>query len=298
MNPSSVSVASVPFRDVPITVVGGGFAFVEAPSFDRNGVLFFSEVRTGTVWRLEVDKPDSHATVFHRVASEWCNGTAFHRDGRLFLCDVAAACIWTLDPDGKATLFADRTEDGRRLNGPNDCVFDRNGVLYFTDPFGSSLEKPIGQVCRAFSDGRIERLDSGLAFPNGLALTAAEDALIVDVSRTRMLHRYAIAPDGTVGPREDFCHLPEDGGGPDGMALAADGRLLVTHVGAGCLDVVSPDGRVLERIPTGGPRLSNCAFRGRSLYCTVTQSADPPYGGAIHRLDVDVTGHPLFGEIA
>ncbi len=286
---------SVPTRNVPITVVADGFAFVEAPSFDRNGVLFFSEVRTGTVWRLEVERPGTEATVFHRVASGWCNGTAFHRDGRMFLCDVGAACIWILSPDGNATLFVDRTEDGTRLRGPNDCVSDRNGVLYFTDPLGSTIDDPVGQVCRAFPDGRVERLDSGLAFPNGLALTATEDALVID-ARSRQLYRYTISPDGRVGPRETFGHMPDEGGGGDGMALAADGRFFVTHVGAGTLDVFSPEGQLLERIPAGGPRLSNCAFRCDSLYCTVTQADAAAPNGAIHRLDVGTRGHPLFGD--
>ena len=137
----------IPWRDVAARTVAAGFGFVEAPSFDRDCVLFFSEVRAGTVHRLRVGgakaaggRPSSaQAEVFHRVASGWCNGTAFHRDGRLFLCDVGAGCIWTLTPDGAAALFVDRcTDDGQLLRGPNDLVFDRSGTLYFTDPRGSS----------------------------------------------------------------------------------------------------------------------------------------------------------------
>ena len=299
----------IPWRDVAARTVAAGFGFVEAPSFDRDGVLFFSEVRAGTVHRLWVGgakaagghpsdmQPSSAQTeVFHRVASGWCNGTAFHRDGRLFLCDVGAGCIWTLMPDGAAALFVDRcTDDGQPLRGPNDLVFDRSGTLYFTDPRGSSLEEPVGAVYRAWPDGRVERLDSGLAFPNGLALTPDETALIVAETRTQRLHRFAIAKDGSVGPRELFCQLPEDGTGPDGMALAADGRLFVTHVGTGCLDVVSPDGQVLERIPAGGARLSNCAFHEGALYCTVTQTGEGNTG-EIRRLELSVKGHSLFSH--
>ena len=288
--------AAAPWREVAQRTIAGGFGFVEAPSFDRDGNLYFSEVRAGIVHRVDVRRPDPRAEVFHRVESGWCNGTAFHRDGRLFLCDVGAACIWVLTPDGRASLFVDRvTADGERLRGPNDCVLDRKGVLYFTDPRGSTLDEPVGQVCRAFPDGRVERLDSGLAFPNGLALTRDEDALLVNVSRTRMLHRYALRRDGSVGPREDFCALPDDGGGPDGMAVAEDGRLFVTHVGTGCLDVVSPEGQLLERIPAGGERLSNCAFWEDGLYCTVTQAGDGRTG-EIRRLDVGVRGHTLFSH--
>jgi gluconolactonase len=288
----------IPWREVPAQTVAKGFGFVEAPSFTPEGVLFFSEVRAGVVHRLDVGqggaRAEGRAQTFHRVESGWCNGTAFHQDGRLFLCDVGAGCIWTLSPEGEATLFADRcTTNGQHLRGPNDLVFDRNGILYFTDPRGSSLEEPVGDVYRAYPDGRVERLDSGLAFPNGLALTPDESALIVAETRTQKLHRYAIGADGKVGPRELFCQLPQDGVGPDGMALAEDGRFFVTDVGIGCLDIVSPDGRVLERIPAGGARLSNCAFLGDALYCTVTQTVDG-LTGEVRRLEVGVKGHPLF----
>ncbi|MBI3973433.1 MAG: SMP-30/gluconolactonase/LRE family protein [Chloroflexi bacterium] len=286
-------VQPIPWVEVPIQVLATGFGFLEAPSFDRRGVLYFSEVRAGRVHRLDVRPPGTAPALFHQVASDWCNGTAFHRDGRLFLCDVGAGAIWSLSPDGKATVFADRcTQDGARLRGPNDLVFGRDGRLYFTDPRDSSLEQPIGAVYRATPDGAVERLAGGFAFPNGLALTPDEHALIVAETRTRRLYRFEIRADGSVGPRELFCQLPEDGGGPDGMALAADGSLYVCHIGAGCIDVVSPDGRVTRRIPTGGDRPSNCAFHGAALYATVTQ-AD---AGAIHRLDVGVPGHRLFGE--
>src|SRR5690349_11055636 len=162
---------SAPWREVAMTVVATGFKYIEAPSFARDGSLYFSEVRTGTVYHLG-ENPEGPGSVtarpFHHTPSNWCNGTAFHRDGRLFLCDVGAACFWALAPDGQATQVFDRYEDGLRLRGPNDCLFDRHGVLYFTDPLGSTLEERVGHVGRAFPDGHVERIATGIAFSNGL----------------------------------------------------------------------------------------------------------------------------------
>jgi gluconolactonase len=281
-----------PIREVPYTVEASGFRYLEAPSFAPNGTLHFSEVRTGWVHRLPPNSRGRTAP-FHHLASDWCNGSAFHRDGRLFLCDVGAACFWTLTPDGEAAKLFDHYDDGLPLRGPNDCLFDRNGVLYFTDPLGSTLQEPVGHVGRWFPDGRVERIATGIAFSNGLALTPDERALIVAESRTRRLLRFAIGPDGSVGPAELFCRLPEDPGGPDGMALAADGTLYVCHVGGGCIDVVAPDGRLVDRIATGGDRPSNCAFRDGALYVTVTHQDV----GAIHRFDLGVAHYPLYGEL-
>ncbi|MGH2369137.1 MAG: SMP-30/gluconolactonase/LRE family protein, partial [Chloroflexota bacterium] len=182
MDNASRGERQAPLRTVPVELLATGFGFVEAPSFDRQGVLHFSEVRPGRVHRLDAA---GNVSLFHQAASDWCNGTAFHRDGRLFLCDVGAATIVALAPDGRATMVADRcTDDGARLRGPNDLVFDRGGALYFTDPQGSSLETPIGAVYRLTPDGRVQRVATGLAFPNGLALTEDETALLVAETRT------------------------------------------------------------------------------------------------------------------
>ena len=44
---------------------------------------------------------------------------------------------------------------GKALNGANDLVFDAHGVLYFSDPWRSSRENPVGGFYRAFPDGRL-----------------------------------------------------------------------------------------------------------------------------------------------
>ena len=97
-------------------------------------------------------------------------------------------------------------------------MFDSNGVLYFSDPWRSSDENPTGGFYRLFSDGGLEQIDDGLAFPNGVALSADGAAVyLAETYRNRIL-RYPIEPDGTLGAREDFAFLP-GGEGPDGMAF-------------------------------------------------------------------------------
>jgi len=85
---------------------------------------------------------------------------------------------------------------------------------------------------------------------------------------------FDIQRDGAVTNRRDFGRL-EAGGGGDGMAIDAAGRLYVTS--AAGVQVLDPEGRYLGLIPT--PRSSiSVAFSGsdkRSLYIVGSGALDP-----------------------
>ena len=151
--------------------------------------------------------------------------------------------------------------EGRPLNGANDLVIDRNGVIYFSDPWRSSAENPIGGFYRYFPDGRLEQIDTGLAFPNGVALNANESAVyLAETYKTRIL-RYEIRADGSLGRRESAGQTG-DPPGPDGMAFDAEGNLCCAHHDGGRVDIFAPDGERIGEIPIPGAGVTNCAFGG------------------------------------
>jgi gluconolactonase len=83
------------------------------------------------------------------------------------------------------------------------------------------------------------------------------------------------------------------------MKLAADGRLFVTGVSSGGIDVLAPDGEALDFIATGGAPL-NCVFDGEDLLVTdfgewspeAEQGRSP--GGRLLRVPAGTAGQPLF----
>jgi len=63
-----------------------------------------------------------------------------------------------------------------------------------------------------------------------------------------------------LGIPEIFCRFADFY--PDGIAFDAEGNLLVTFCGGGTLAVVSPTGRIVGSITTGGKGCTNCVFGG------------------------------------
>ena len=271
----------------PLSVLISGYDSPEGPAFDQDGNLYFVNWLSSAIVRLT---PGGMASEFFNTGGIPA-GLAFHRDGSLYVADEGDEIHGVLRvANGQVTILVNDFE-GQPLNGANDLVFDRNGVLYFSDPWRSSAENPIGGFYRLFPDGRLERIDHGLAFPNGVALSADGGAVyLAETYRNRIL-RYSIGADGAVGAREDFAFLP-GWEGPDGMAFDEAGNLYVAHFGGGKVAVFNQSGEMIEVIPVPGAKVTNVAFGGadrRMLVITEVETA------SIYQTRVGVPGLRLFG---
>ena len=130
--------------------------------------------------------------------------------------------VFQLDRSGKVLREWGRV--GRyKLRNPNFSVFDREGNLYFSD--SGSWNSLDGFLFVLRPNGRIEQLLDGLAFPNGLSLSADDRTLFV-VQTTQDNVLAVPVSNGVAGePRvyADGLHNI-----PDGAALDAEGNLYVT----------------------------------------------------------------------
>jgi gluconolactonase len=269
----------------PVEVLIGGYDSPEGPAFDRVGNLFFVNWLSSSIVRMT---PDGSATEFFNTGGIPA-GLAFHPDGSLYVADEGDDIhgVLRIAPDGDASILVN-TYQGKPLNGANDLVFDQNGVLYFSDPWGTSADNPTGGFYRLFPDGTLEQLDSGLAFPNGLALTADGSAVILAETYRNRLLRYQIRADGSVGPREHWADTPIPPG-PDGMAFDANGDLYVAHYGSGTVDVFDPTGRLVERISVPGEKPTNVAFAPDGTTLVITDVAT----ASLYRVRLSVAGQRL-----
>ncbi len=200
-------------------------------------------------------------------------GTAAGGDGLLFLCDNKHKAILRRSPKGELDVLADRFED-KPLRSLNDLTFDLRGNLYWTDPVGSSLKKPLGHVFRLRPNGRVDKYVTGLAFPNGLDVDPLGKFLYVVETLTKKILRYALKGDGPGGKPETVYDLGGNGG--DGCAFDAEGNLWVADshrpkTKHGRVAVITPEGKLLGTLDAPVHSLTNVTFGGLAhdeIFCT------------------------------
>ena len=302
MYPLSAGVPSTVFSRVPdkfrrlvrtawADANGGGDpvdCFLEGPSFDRAGNLYVVDIPFGRVFRVS---PGGDWTLVTEYDG-WPNGLKIHRDGRIFITDYKRGVV-LLDPDsGKITPLLE-TVRSESFKGVNDLVFAANGDLYFTDQGQTGLHDPTGRVYRYTSAGRLERLVDTVPSPNGIVLNLRETQVYVGVTRGNAVWRLPLFDDGGVSKVGLFIQLSGGLAGPDGMALDAEGGLIVAQPG---MTVWRFDrvGRPTHHVePQGECFVTNVAFggpSGTSLFMTDSGS------GRILQAEMPVAGKPMFSH--
>jgi gluconolactonase len=286
-------------------------ALLEGPAFDPSGNLFFSDIFNNRLYKL---RPDGALSVF-REDSGRTNGNAFDARGRLVSCEGAEQGpggrrrIVRTDPaTGKVEVLTDRYR-GKRYNSPNDLCIDAEGRIWFTDPFygddRSALEMDAEAVYRIDPDGKVTRVLShpDIERPNGIAITPDGSTLYVVDSHSRpggnrKVWAFTVGDDGLLSHRRLVFDFGKGRGG-DGLRLDERGNLWVaagimfprhsgetTDVPPG-IYVMTPEGKLLGRIPIPEDLCTNLAFGGperKTLFVTA--------GKSIYKVPLEVAGAP------
>ncbi len=261
----------------------------EGPLWDaKTQSLLFSDIPRNVIMRWHADKGVSRylersgytgAAPFTGY-EPGSNGLTFDPQGRLTLCQHGDRRISRREADGTMIPLAVAFE-GKKLNSPNDLVFDSQGNLYFTDPpFGlpkqfddPGKELPFNAVFRVAKDGAISAVATDLEAPNGLGFSPDYKTLYVANARASspIWKAYAVRADGSLDKGRVFADsaaLYKKGDGvPDGLKVDVHGNVFAT--GPGGVLVYSPEGTLLGRILTGVPT-ANVAFGedGATLFIT------------------------------
>ncbi|MBX6312339.1 MAG: SMP-30/gluconolactonase/LRE family protein [Isosphaeraceae bacterium] len=317
--PSDLSKAPPPaglLAPQAVPVVAARVSFLEGPAVDAEGNLFFSDLIGNRILKMT---PDGAVSTF-RTDSGRTNGNTFDAQGRLISCEGAEQgpggrrrIVRTDLKTGEVTVLTDRYE-GKRYNSPNDVCVDTKGRIWFTDPFygddRSALELDAEAVYRIDPDGRVTRVVSQpqIERPNGITITPDARTLYVIDSHSRpggnrKVWAFSVSEDGRLGDQRLVFDFGRGRGG-DGMRLDEHGNLWVAagimlprnagetaDVPPG-IYVVSPQGKLLGRIPIPEDVITNLAFGGpqrKTLYVTA--------GKAIFRVPLAVSGYALYPRL-
>ena len=262
-------------------------SFLEGPTFDRAGNLYVTDIPYGRIFRI------TPALEWQLVVQYegWPNGLAIHADGSHWIADYRRG-ILTLDAaSGDITpVLAHRNSEA--FKGVNDLSFDAEGRLYFTDQGQTGLHDPTGRVYRLGTDRKLDLLLDNAPSPNGIVVSEDGRVLFVAVTRGNQVWRAPLLPDGSISKMSAFQTFFGTSG-PDGLALAADGSLVVAHASLGGAFVLNARGEVTHfvRSPTG-QTVTNVAFRPGTRDLVMTESAT----GTVLAAALPTGGAPLFSH--
>ena len=235
-----------------------GIVFGESPRW-HDGLLWFSDWGAGRVFSVATD---GIPTVEAEVDSfPMC--IDFLPDGRLLIVSSASRQLLRREPDGSLVPHADLAPVSTKPW--NDIVVDGRGNAY-VNCIGFDFpgeEFAPGIVVLVTHDGKVTPVADGLAFPNGMAITADGSTLIVAESYAEQLTAYDIADDGALSGRRVWATTPSDH--PDGICLDATGAVWYADVG----------NQRCVRVRVGGEVLATVDLDRGAFACALSRGADP-----------------------
>jgi len=121
--------------------VAGPFSrLTEGPAWDGKKLLF-TYIPASLIMAYD---PESGECTVYRENTNHTNGLAFDTEGRLYGCCSGGRSIVRFEPDGSTTTIVDSL-DGQRLNTPNDLAIDRQGRIWFSNPWNAGNIDPSEQ---------------------------------------------------------------------------------------------------------------------------------------------------------
>jgi gluconolactonase len=247
----------------------GAGKFLEGPNFDRDGVLWMVGLMAGEV--LKVSK-DGQCTVA-KTGLNFPGGTRFDKEGKLIITTRSALVSFDTRSSELTTLRSLYGTQGFR--GLNDVIVDKQGGIYFTEPNGSSVIRPIGRVyyMPPSRSGELQLIGDTFAFPNGIVLSPDETILYVGEYAMNRITGVPLSSAGMVNPgRVPWVFATMAGGiGPDGMLVDSKGNVYTAHYMAGEVVVHDRFGfqiGVIKLPADAGMGSTNIVFRDGYLYIT------------------------------
>ena len=166
-------------------------------------------------------------------------GLCADKSGAVYACDAGRNEVLRIDPNGTVETLA-----SGGLDNPNDCAFDREGNLFFSE---SGTYHPHGYSGRLFAvsaAGETACVHPGpFRFANGIFIDSERQLLYMVESTAPSVLVFAIDGPGLASPEPERCIDLPSATVPDGVALDTDGNIYVAFYAPDQIGVIRADGR-------------------------------------------------------
>jgi gluconolactonase len=218
-----------------IELVWRGIDHAEGLAIDGDGMVWAGG-EEGQVYRGWLDgEPREVARLPGRTL-----GFALDADGNAYCATIAEPGVFRITPEGDVSLVSAGAPD-RPAVEPNHLAFLPSATLVFSD--SGAWGEDDGCIFAVTPDGASRVADTSTSrFPNGLAVLDDGRTLAVVESSLPGISALSISEDGSLGERRVLVEMP--GTVPDGLAVDARGRLLVSCWAPDAVFVLEPDGEL------------------------------------------------------
>src|SRR5262245_44270876 len=230
-----------------------GYGLIEGPRVDGAGNLYFSDVTNGGVFRRRADGTIDTVVPKRRGVG----GIALHADGGIVISGKNICHV----RDGQTrVLFA---KDG--VPGFNDLFTDAEGRVYTgsmrSNPFSESGPRTPGECYRIDAEGRATELYPGVSLTNGIGFSPDGRTIYHSDTALSQIHVHKLDAAGKATPATPI----RVEGGPDGLAVDAEGGVWVALYQAGAVQRFLPDGKPDARIDVPARAVTSLCFGGADL---------------------------------
>lgn len=222
-------------------------------------LVWYSDVIAGGVHGV---RPDGTPAFSLNPERMWTGGIMMNHDGAV-LSSGADGIMWNRPEEGTSGWLIREVDEGPLL-GVNEMTPDGQGGIYFGTIDIEQIEK--GEATRpAFiyhlsAAGKARRVAGPVGFANGL-MRSPDGARLFFNETFDATCVFDIASDGSLLARRRLLEKYDC----DGMALDAEGNVLVTGFQSGAITCLAPDGRVLAALDTPAEAVTQVRFGGADM---------------------------------